>query len=212
MASASTLSIPAAPIPTATPISSGRKRQRAARASRPSPPKKPKRPASAAWASRRTSPRWRFSFARPPPATFRVWRSPSMAAPQRACIDRIETSTDCRPLMTSGAPQTLQSTGPAASESEPAPSCPAHRQPVRYIDLHRSPNRHDYFAHATRGIAFDAALGRWIIDDPELITKVLTDPGFSTSDYAGVCRHMAEAGQPVANLAFAYENIPLCHD
>jgi len=114
--------------------------------------------------------------------------------------------------MTSGATRALQSTAPAAPESEPLADCPAHRQPVRYIDLHRSPDRRDYFAHATRGIAFDAGLKCWIIDEPQIALEALNSPALSMLDFAKICARMDEAGYAVPNVAFAYAHLPLCQN
>jgi cytochrome P450 len=83
---------------------------------------------------------------------------------------------------------------------------------IRFIDFHRSPHRRDYFGRERPGIFFDPTLNRWIVDSAPLAADVLGDQRFLTSDYEGVCRHMAAAGQPVESLALAYANIPLCHD
>ncbi len=86
------------------------------------------------------------------------------------------------------------------------------QEPVRFIDFHRSPHRRAHFDGERQGIFFDAALHRWIVQNVGLATDVLADPRFVTADYEGICAHMAATGQPVANLAFAYAHIPLCHD
>ncbi len=86
------------------------------------------------------------------------------------------------------------------------------REELRLIDLHRSPHRRDFFIGDRSGIFFDSTMNRWVVDKAEFAAELLADPRFLTADFEGVCKHMANAGQPVENLALAYANIPLCHD
>ena len=80
---------------------------------------------------------------------------------------------------------------------------------VRFIDLHRHPARRAYFASDRPGIAHDAMLGAWVVDDPALVSELLADERLAGVDVAKLVARAEAKGAKLENTRYLARYMPL---
>lgn len=84
---------------------------------------------------------------------------------------------------------------------------------MRYADLHRRPERRDYFVSERTGVAYDEGLRCWVIDDPHVVVEALRDPRIGSVNYVAGARQRGELlHSPLDNQEYAFDHIPIGWD
>ena len=86
------------------------------------------------------------------------------------------------------------------------------RQDVSTVDIHRAADRRRRY-RSVPAIVFDPTLRSWVVIDPTLAEKALSDERLTVVDYCAATRVLAEAGGvPLDNALFALGYIPIASD